>query len=449
MTGERDPSERLNELMDVVVGIASNDFDRRATVGDGGDVLDGIAAGLNMLAEEVGLHRELESQYRERARRAEQLAAVGQLAASVAHEVNNPASYVLASLDLIGMFLEGLHSARSGGPDDLARAAEALTDARHGVERIVSIVRDLKRLSRREAPQLVALSLNEVVEQVHRFVRPQVAHRARFELSLGRIPPILGDRARLAQVVTNLVVNAAEAILDGGLATHFVRVETTAEEGAVQLRVRDNGGGIADGIRARIFEPFFTTNAHVAGTGLGLPISLAIVRDHGGALTFESEVGQGTTFTVTLPAAPTSALAPSRPPPMASPKMGRRPRVLFIDDEPLMLRAYDRIFGRDYDVGVALGARTAQSVLATDVDWELVLCDLMMPDLDGPAFSAWLTTRVPALADRLWFCTGGAFTPRIEEFVERNQHRCLSKPFGPEELARALSSCGIEARRLR
>lgn len=434
-----DELSRLAELIDVVVGIASNDFSRRAHVGDGRALLDGLAAGLNMLAEEVGRQARREAEYRVRLVRAERLAAVGQLAAGVAHEVNNPAAFVLLNLLTLDERLAAAGARGLTGPE-LAEALDLVRDTRTGVERIVALVRDLRQFSRIDDERFQPVALADVVEQAAKLVHAELAYRARLVVDCTPDLRVRGDAARLVQLLTNLLMNAAHAVPEGAPALHAVTVAARRDGATVVVEVRDTGRGIPPEVESHLFEPFFSTKPREQGLGLGLTIAAGIARQHGGDLRLARTSPDGTTFEVTLPATPVPAVVDS-PAPTASaarPIEAPRRRVLIVDDEPMLLATYERLLGRHFDLTTAGSGRAALTLLAADAAWDAVVCDLMMPDVDGAAVYEWIEAHRPELARRTLFCSGGAFTPRGFAFVERIGDRLLNKPVLPRDLVAAV-----------
>lgn len=434
-----DELARLSELIDVVVGIASNDFSRRAQVGDGRALLDGLAAGLNMLAEEVGRQARREAEYRVHLVRAERLAAVGQLAAGVAHEVNNPAAFVLLNLltldeRLAAAGARGLTAAELGAALDLVR------ETRTGVERIVALVRDLRQFSRLDDERFQAVALADVVEQAGKLVHAELAYRARLVVECAPDLLVRGDAARLVQLLTNLLMNAAHAVPEGAPAVHAVTLAARRDGGTVVVEVRDTGCGIPPEVETHLFEPFFSTKPREQGLGLGLTIAAGIARQHGGDLRLLRTSPDGTAFEVTLPAAtgPAAGVAVPAGAAAAVANDPTRRRVLIIDDEAMLLATYERTLGRHFDLATAGSGRAALTLLDADSAWDAVVCDLMMPDVDGAAVYEWLEAHRPALARRTIFCSGGAFTPRGFAFIERIGDRLLHKPVLPKELVAAV-----------
>lgn len=441
--------ERLNDVLETLVALAAGDFERRARVGDGSLLLDGIATGLNMLGEELIRRRAFDETMHARARESERLALVGQLAASVAHEINNPAAFVLANLARLS---EGLPredatpvaSRRLTWPE----AEALLEDCIAGVERIAAIVGGLKGIARRDVGPPVLVDLTAVVDDAAKMVDRYVRQRARFLVARHPLPAVLGDYGQLVQVFTNLLANAAESIPEDASDRHRVEVRASVDGGSVVVSVHDTGVGIADSDRERIFEAFFSTKPRGVGTGLGLTTSLEIVQAHGGTLDLESVPGRGSTFRVRLPVAVTPNVASSPIPVETSngtrPGLDRGPdglplRLLIVDDEEPLLLAYQRLYGSRYMVTVAVGGRQAQEIVERDQAWDAILCDLMMPECDGPEFCRWLEARFPETARRLILCSGGVFTSRASAFLAQFDGPLLNKPFRRAELVDALA----------
>ena len=252
----------------------------------------------------------------------EKMASIGQLAAGVAHEINNPMGYITSNLNSLGryaeklaQFLELQEKTLENCTDLETRSAvteqkrqlkmdfvlkdlrELIAESLEGATRVSKIVRDLKSFSRAEGDEAVLSDLNDYIRSTVNVVRNEIKYVAQLDLQLGEIPPVICRPQQISQVVMNLLVNAAHAIVDKGVIT----LRTEQVDGWVEISVTDTGSGIAPELMEKIFEPFFTTKVAGKGTGLGLAISLDIVRKHGGELLVSSERGTGTTFTVRLP----------------------------------------------------------------------------------------------------------------------------------------------------
>jgi PAS domain S-box-containing protein len=249
-------------------------------------------------------------QLREKLHAADRMASLGTLAAGVAHEINNPLSFMLSNMRFIGEELRALAVEGDGSLGErLREVQEALEETLSGGDRVRDIVKDLKMFSRRDEGHRGPVNLHAVLDLCASIARGQLRHRARLVKSYGELPPIHGSESRLGQLFLNLIVNAAQAIPeDGDERAHEVRITTLREgEEWVVVEVKDTGVGIAQEHLKRLFEPFFTTKPVGVGTGLGLSICHGIVLAMGGRMTVESEVGRGTTFRVALPLTPRSA----------------------------------------------------------------------------------------------------------------------------------------------
>jgi CheY-like chemotaxis protein len=237
---------------------------------------------------------------------------------------------------------------------------------------------------------------------------------------------------RLVQVFVNLLLNAAQAVEEGAPERNEIRVATRRDSaGRVVVEVADTGRGIPAEIRDRLFDPFFTTRPVGQGTGLGLSIAQGIVASLGGEITFDSTPGKGSRFFVTLPAMAEEEVHALPPPP---PPVSTRPRVLVVDDEPLVGSALKRGLGRDLDVTFLTDPRVALQQLAAGQHWDAVLCDLMMPGMSGMEFHQEIQKLAPELARRALFLTGGAFTPAAQRFADELPDRVLLKPVDLERL---------------
>jgi PAS domain S-box-containing protein len=360
---------------------------------------------------------------------ADRLAAVGTLAAGVAHEVNNPLTYVVANLDLLR---EGIDALGRGASDvDLHETAQLLAEARAGAGRVARVVQDLRSFSRIDPERVEPVDVNAVIESTVNVASHEIRHRARIVKDLGTVPPALGDDSRIGQVALNLLVNAAQALPPGAAHAHEIRVRTWALDGGVYIEVRDTGVGIAPDVLPHIFEPFFTTKPRGVGTGLGLSISRDLVRSMGGEITAESTPGRGTTFRVRLIESEgqvrgdESQVRGSGAPLPA--------RVLVIDDEPLLGRAVARVL-RGCDVTIAGSGNDGLAALQQGPAYDVVLCDLMMPEMSGMELYDEVVARRPDLAARFVFITGGTFSEWAREFLARVPNECIEKPFDAEHL---------------
>jgi PAS domain S-box-containing protein len=389
--------------------------------------------------QEYGVYTAHDLSERRRAEVAQRLASVGTLAAGMAHEINNPLTFVAANL---AFALDRVGTLR-GDPrgEEVARALE---DAEEGTRRVARVVRDLKASSRVGADERRAIDLKAEIETALKLAQHELRHRAALEVGLGDVPPVEAAEFQLGQVFLNLLVNAAQAVGDGDAAGQTVRVTChTAPDGWAVVEVADSGPGIPEAVRARIFEPFFTTKPVGQGTGLGLSVCHGIVTGLGGRIEVESTPGKGSVFRVLLPPAdrPQRALTPVATARVEVP----RARILVIDDEALIGSTIRRLLGA-HEVVTLTDPHEALTRLESGETFDLVLCDLMMPGLSGMELHATLATSHPELARRLVFMTGGAFTDRSRQFLERVGGPQLSKPFTPQELRDLVRSWLAERR---
>jgi CheY-like chemotaxis protein/anti-sigma regulatory factor (Ser/Thr protein kinase) len=362
------------------------------------------------------------------------MASVGMLAAGVAHEINNPLTYLLFNLESLGADLPALEAALPRGkePPELVQRTQ---DALDGARRIREIVRDLKIFARVGDEKLEPISINKVIEGVLNMTHNEVKYRARLVADFGKVPLVLANEGKLAQVFLNLVLNAAQAIREGDVERNTIHVRTWAEPGMVLAEVRDSGPGIPMELQSRIFEPFFTTKPAGIGSGLGLAISRGIIEEAGGRISVESRPGDGARFVVQLPA--TAEDRPAATPPLvearAGPK-GRRGRVLVVDDEAMIRATLVRLLRGEHDVVAAENGNAAESLLSADDHFDVILCDLIMPEVSGMDLYEGLVVTHPDLAARMVFMSGGAFTQRAIAFLEAVPNMRIEKPFDTSNL---------------
>ena len=354
---------------------------------------------------------------------ADRMASVGTLTAGVAHELNNPLMYVLSNLHLTREEIQGEREAGW-----VERVRQQLDEAIQGARRMQHVVRDLKTFSRVDAEQHGHVNVQAVLESSINMCWNEIRHRALLERDFRETPLVDANESRLGQVFLNLLVNAVQAMPERAITDSRITVRSyTDDEGWAVVEVRDNGIGIEPQQQGRIFEPFFTTKPVSEGTGLGLSISRNLVHDVGGEIDVESVPGEGTTFSVRLPPSIRAEAPRTVERPAVSAAASRR-RVVVIDDEPLVGRSIRRAL-RGHDVEVFASGAEAIERLCSDAAFDLVFCDLMMPEVSGMEVYREVTAKLPESASRFVFMTGGAFTPDAREFLETASVVCLEKPF--------------------
>ena len=376
----------------------------------------------------IGRDTTHERDMRLRLMESDRLAAVGELVAGVAHEVNNPLSSISAFSQLL-----------LREPTLSASQRESIEVIRAETMRASQVVKDLLAFARRSEPHRAPLDVNGVVSRTLRMRQYQFVEAAvHVETDLGEdLPAVMGDARQLQQVCLNLLTNAVQAMAPQGGGT--LRLHSSVVNGVVRLDVSDTGPGIPPDNRAHIFEPFFTTKREGEGTGLGLSVSYGIITAHGGTIEIAETGTAGTTFRVTLPSVsqpPSDAESARDSAPFAlrSPLAGIR--LLFVDDEPT-LRTGMVAFGtmRGFSVVVAAdGAAALEAARSGGVD--AVVCDLRMPGMDGYAFHERLRIERPGLAERTVFITGDVVTSSARGSVARQP--ILNKPFSFDRIEEAL-----------
>ncbi len=360
----------------------------------------------------------------------DRMASVGVLAAGVAHEINNPLAALMVNLELL-----------SSGLDP--REHEPLKDAREAAQHIRQVVKDLKLFSRRDDDAQQDVDVARVLDSTLRMAWNELRHRARLVKDYASAPPVRGSEARLGQVFLNLVVNAAQSIDEGHVERNEIRIAAKQQGARLVVEISDTGCGMSPETLQHVFEPFFTTKPAGVGTGLGLPICRRIVDELGGSIDIQSELGRGTTVRLSLPVAQVSeeVAAPAR---AAAPPTARRGRVLVIDDDALVSRAVERTLAGIHDVVGVSSAADALEKIRAGARFDVILCDMMMPHMTGVEFYEELRRISPAEASRVIFLTGGAFTAKAREFLDRVSNQRVDKPFDPTHL-RALVSDRIAA----
>ncbi|MGA2810016.1 MAG: ATP-binding protein [Candidatus Acidiferrum sp.] len=419
----------------------------------------------------VEIYRDLTAQrvFQSKLLQTEKLAALGQMITGVAHELSNPLTSILG------------YAQRLLLRDDVSAGSNEVRQIFQEAERAGGILRQLLFSAREAPPERRRVALNQVVMRSMDLQRFSMsAEKIRFELDLDpALPTIMGDAAQLQQVLMNLVGNARQAIQQHGHGGSIrVRTRQVAER-RVQLNVEDDGPGVPQSILARIFDPFFTTKAAGVGTGLGLSIVLSIVREHGGRVNVLRGAEGGAIFSVELPVAEGLATTPAASPlPAAKTRalaydgacetstamgtaaaagvMARNPllvpvnsassrptasygvrpqaRVLVVEDEPTVARLIaDVLQDEGFLVDVLLDGREALERAAQE-SFDLVICDMKMPGLDGQHFYQRLADSGNPLRHRFLFVTGDVIAPTTQAFLERCSLPHLAKPFRVEEL---------------
>ena len=359
----------------------------------------------------------------------EKLAAVGQLVSGVAHELNNPLATILSWAERLA---EGQQDEKT------RRGLEVILGES---ERAARIVRNLLTFARKRQTTRAMVDLNEVVRETLalRAYEQSVANVEVGEVLGTSIPLVFADGHQIKQVLLNLLINAEQAtVAANGRGNLVVRTWHDSERGSAVLEVNDDGPGIAEETQGRIFDPFFTTKEVGKGTGLGLTVAYAIVQEHGGRIWLHSQKGAGASFFVELPV--TAQHLQSRTPAAQQPislDAFKGLRVLVVEDEPALAVAVAEALGdAGFEVDRAGDGEEGLTRL-TEKSYDLIVCDLKMPRIDGMQFYRTMAAATPALARRVIFVTGDVAGTDAERFLEETACRWLSKPFRLGDLLRA------------
>ncbi|HSH40665.1 MAG TPA: ATP-binding protein, partial [Arenicellales bacterium] len=383
---------------------------------------DVVVSSTRDLTERRAVEAEMRRQ-REALYQSEKLGAMGQLLASVAHELNNPLSVVVGQSLLLQETAEEPHI--------VERAAKIGNAA----DRCARIVKTFLAMARQQPTEMASVSLNQVVDtalEVTGYVLRSHDIDVVVELAAD-LPPVWADADQLNQVLTNLIVNAQQA-LEGQAPPRRVKIRTAYEPGdtEVVLDLSDNGPGMPPEVRSRIFEPFFTTKDKGSGTGIGLAVSHRILATHGGTISCDSTPGRGTTFSIRLPANPPESGAIEKD--VACYEKPARLRVLVVDDEPDVADVIAELLRADgHSVRVAGSGQLALECIAEE-EFDLVFSDMRMPGLDGPVLYGRLAEIRPELVGRVAFITGDTLSPKARQFLEASDCPRLEKPVTLTEL---------------
>ncbi|MFO0675888.1 MAG: PAS domain S-box protein [Polyangiaceae bacterium] len=377
---------------------------------------------------------------------ADRLAAIGAMAASVAHDINNPLAYTLLNLEIAR---RNVGRSTTLAPSEKRQLDDVLALAHEGADRVRTIVGELRAYARRSNEAPASVNLARSLAFACAIVEPELRQRAELKVSVADDVFVQGNETRIGQVFVNLLVNAFQAIPENGTRRHVVSVTATTvpdvsgfggDHDVVRVEVTDDGAGIAPELIPHVFAPFVSTKSGTVGTGLGLAIAMGIVTSIGGTLDVRSVLGEGTTFTVTLRVAEAPASSPS-PSDHADVPTTSRPRarrsILVVDDERSVRSSIAATLSGAHDV-VSLGAaRSALALVRAGEPFDAVLCDIVMPGMSGDEFFVELEAAAPDLARRTAFVSGGTLDERTRSFVRKRRIPLLLKPFtvrGLEEL---------------
>lgn len=386
------------------------------------DSSNGEPQHLLALLRDVSERRKLEEQGRniyQQVLQSEKMAVLGQTVSGVAHELNNPLATILTWSERL--------SSRS--LDDVAK--RGIQTILSESERAAKIVRKLLTFSRKRHTTRGLIELNQIVREtlLLRAYDQRVSNIRTVEALADGLPTVFADPHQIKQVLLNLLVNAEQAMLsENGRGTMTIRTWHDADQESVVLEVNDNGPGVPDQVQAKIFEPFFTTKSVGQGTGLGLTVAYAIVQEHGGRIRIASKKGKGASFFVEFPLTTTVSQKVARPT-KSEDSTGKGARVLVAEDESALSTAVsEALMDAGFQVDCARDGQEALDRIKAKT-YDLLICDLKMPRMDGPTLHRLLTQIKPALAHRTIFVTGDVAETENERFLEESGCPWLAKPF--------------------
>lgn len=385
---------------------------------------------IEALVRDVSERKKLEDQARDlqhQLLQAEKLAALGQTISGVAHELNNPLATILTWAERLAQ--RSLDETTHRGLETILGEAE----------RAARIVRNLLAFARKRHTTRAVVDLNQIVRETLalRSYEQRVTNITLIDALAAGLPHVFADPHQIQQVLLNLIINAEQAMLSAnGRGMLILRSWHDMEHESVVLEVADDGLGVPEDVQSKIFDPFFTTKEVGKGTGLGLTVAYAIVEEHGGRISVRSQPGAGASFFVELPASggnlrpAVARLAATEKPPVAGGS------VLVIEDEPaLAVAVADALTDAGFVVERAGDGEEALARVRANT-YDLIVCDLRMPRLDGASFYRAIAATTPALARRIIFVTGDVAGTDAERFLEESGCRWLAKPFRLADLLR-------------
>jgi two-component system cell cycle sensor histidine kinase/response regulator CckA len=439
-----DPQARIALLERLTIDGSVNDYLLRLRRADGNavwveltataDPMGDHAVRVEALVRDVSERKKLDDETRDiyhQLLQAEKMAALGQTVSGVAHELNNPLATILSWAERL--------SQRQSLEEPVRRGLETILSES---ERAARIVRNLLTFARKRQTTRAMVDINHVARETLalRAYEQRVTNIDVIDALAAGLPHVFADGHQVQQVLLNLIINAEQAMLAAnGRGTIVVRTWHAADQDTVILEVNDDGPGIPDDLQPKIFDPFFTTKEVGKGTGLGLTVAYAIVQEHGGRIRLESRPNKGASFYVELPVSGAKAAPPmARPRGDASAATIAGASILVVEDEARLASAViDALRDAGYIVQHAAdGEEALEKVQAEPFD--LVICDLKMPRVDGMAFYRMLSAAVPTLSKRVIFVTGDVAGTDAESFLEESSCRWLAKPFRLGDLLKAV-----------
>jgi signal transduction histidine kinase len=352
------------------------------------------------------------------------LASIGEVAAGITHEINNPLTSVIAFAQILS---------QKDLPGDIAEAVEVINQ---GAGRIANIVEKLLTFARRRKPHKEYTDINDVIRSIVE-MRAYEMRNNNIELVTSLAPDLphtMANVGELQQVLMNIIINAEQAISGGKRNRGKICVETVDINDTIRISITDDGPGIAEEHIDRLFDPFFTTKDDAGGTGLGLSISYGIIKEHGGKIIARSPEGCGAVFIIELPVVAGVQAREAFVPVREEPVQVAACNILVVDDEIHICQALEKLLSREgHHVETIRAAEKALQKLRNS-KYDLILLDIKMPGIDGIEFYHRMKTITPSLQDRVICITGDIISPKNKEFLENTGIPCITKPFGVDEL---------------
>jgi PAS domain S-box-containing protein len=400
--------------------------------------------------------------------RAEKLASIGLLASGVAHEINNPLTYILFNMESLGEDLPQLtnviqrcqhrannipleHNPFAGLTSTelklfhqpfLEDISERIDEAIQGIHRIKTIVQELSAFSRLDTPNIASVDVFVAIECAINMAHNEIKYRANLIKDYGPVPPVKASPDQLIQVFLNILMHIINSLDESNAASNKIRIHIQQEQNYVNVKFEDTGRGLTPEEIEYIFEPFSNTKNIGVGSGLSLSLCKNTLLSFGGDIEVHSEIGRGTCFSIKLPIATENELKEE---PQQCPndcKCSHRRRILLIDDESGVRTTIKKYLHKDHEVITAESGAKAQAIIEEDHNFDLLLCDLMMPQMSGMDLHQWLTKKYPELAKRTIFISGGVFTPKAKQYLNNINNPLLEKPFDMKDLQKLIANIG-------
>ncbi len=451
--------KKTNEMVLFMQKIGEGRFQEAVTqipeieLHEGQMMIDALINTVNRLDESIKARKQAEDS----ARMSDKLASIGTMAAGIAHEINNPLSYINGNLDYalelchqidiqldafnyrtlpLSQDFEHQNDLRYKDiANDFTDIKEALQDTKLGVTKVSDIVKSLLVLSRKEQSELLPTPIRKVIDGCLKIANSEIKNKAKVQLNIpANIPLVLANESQLGQVILNLLMNAIQAMPKRDFQENLIEINAYLDKENIIIEVKDNASGIPEELLSKIFDPFFTTKPIGKGTGLGLSICLNIIQNFKGSLTVESIVGVGTTFKIQLPAilhpneVKIKEITPM--PRIITPLDFQRPpefNILIVDDMIEVAKSIKRQLSHDYDCVVIDSPIKALKILK-DHSFDCIISDVMMPEMNADIFFEEMMKLNPELRGKLIFVSGGVLNQELEMFFEREQLKLIPKP---------------------